>query len=214
MFTYPVLCPVCLDGPGHLVFHLLDVHCFTVTQKITLFEKVPLEGRIMPFIWIIMTTLFEDETLSLAGYFAEVDQGILRTLEEKIHEIASSQFLLLVMIWNTLEPFGLQWPENVGAIVVGIGKALRLPYDPRATPILRPLSLKLRHIRNNLSARGYGSFAERELVAGETIITDQLLLTSLAVRSIFGRINSRFISCAQAVEDVQPALGWLPPYDG
>jgi hypothetical protein len=164
--------------------------------------------------WIILGTLSEDEMCSLAGYFPEVDEYILRTLEEEIHNIINSQFLLLVMIWNTLEEARPSLPVNIGAIVGGIRKALRLPHDPKATFILGPLSLKLLRLESDLYTQGYRPFAGRELVRGEARITSQLLLANLAVRSIFGRLNSHRISCAQAVGGVQPALGWLPPYDG
>jgi hypothetical protein len=212
IFKYPVPCYECLDGPGHLVSHLLSGYQVRVTQRVTLFGKMLLEGRQMPVTCVIMSTLPEDETFSLAHYFLNADEYILRTLEEEIRKIIGCQFPLLLMVWNTLKQ--AEWsPVLLGAIVVGISKALRLPYDPRATHILGPLSLMLLRVRNNVAARGYGSFAERELVEGEAIITSQFLLTNLAARSIFGQLNSRRIFCAQAVGNVQPALGWLPPHD-
>ena len=211
IFRYPVLCYGCLDGPGHLISHLLLEHYFAVTQKVTLFGKLPLEGRYMQVTCIIMSTPDADETL--AGYFPEVDEYILRALEVEIHEIISSQFLLFVLIWNTLEQARSMAPLNLGAIVVGIRKALQLPDDPKATLILGPLSVRLLRIRNYLSTGGYRTFAERELVKREATMTSQLLLSNLAIRSIFGRLNSHRISCAQAVGDVPPALGWLPPHD-
>jgi hypothetical protein len=215
IFRYPVPCYKCLDGPSHLVSHLLDGKYSQVTQKITLFGKIQLEGRGMRVICIIMSTLSEDETFSLASYFPGVDRYILRTLEEDIHETISSQLLLLVMIWNGLEG-GFEWGllEDLAAIVGGIRRALRLTHDPKATFILAPLSLELLRLESNLSRQASWLFAERELVRGEARITSQLLLTNLAARLIFGRLNSHRISCAQATGDVQPALGWLPPYDG
>jgi hypothetical protein len=213
IFKYPVSCSKCLDGPGHLLSHLLGRNLREVTQKITLFGKIQLEGRYMLVTCIIMSTLDEDETFSLAGFSPEVDEYIVRTLEEEIHEVMSSQFLLLVMIWNTLAD-GKWWSlGDLGGIVVGLRKALRLPYDPKATLVLGPLSLNLLHRGNDFLVKEYGTFAERELIKREITITSHLLLTNLAVRSIFGRLNSQQISCAQAVGDVPPALGWLPPYD-
>jgi hypothetical protein len=205
IFKYPVPCLECLDAPGHLVSHLLSGPYFEVTQRITILGKIQLKGQTLQVPCIIMSTLSENRAFSLAHYFPEANEYIIRTLEEEIHEITSSQFLLLVMIWNTLEQFRYHLPREVGAIVVGICKALRLPYDPKATLILGPLSLKLQRIGNGLSAAGYG--------LAEVTITSHLLLTNLAIRSIFGRLNSHRISCAQAVGEVQPALGWLPLYD-
>jgi hypothetical protein len=212
IFKYPAPCFECLDGPGHLVSHLLSGPYFEVTQRITLLGKIQLKGQTLQVPCIIMSTLCEDKAFSLARYFPEANEYIIRTLEEEIHEIISSQFLLLVMIWNTLEQFRYSFPREIGAMVVGIRKALRLPYDPKATLILGPLSLKLQRIGNDLRVEGY-RFAERGLVEGEVTITSQLLRTNLAIRSIFGRLNSHRISCAQAVGEVQPALGWLPPYN-
>jgi hypothetical protein len=215
IFRYPVPCYKCLDGPGHLLSHLLGREFFAVSQKITLFGKIQLEGRAMLVTCIIMSALSEDGTFSLASYFPGVDRYILRTLEEDIRETISSQFLLLIMIWNNLER-GFRWRllNNLAAIVVGIHRALRLSHDPKATFILGPLSLELLRLESDLSTQGFWPFSERELVRGEARIASQLLLTNLAVRSIFGRLNSHRISCAQATGDVPPALGWLPPYDG
>jgi hypothetical protein len=214
MFKYPVSCYKCLDGAGHLVSHLLNGHMFKVTQSITLFGKIPLKGRHMSVTCIILSSLSEDEMFSLAGYFPGVDRYILQTLEEDIHEIIRSQLLLLIMIRNTLEEIETSPLEGLAAIVVGIRHALRLPHDSKATFIFRPLSLGLLRFESDLSRQRGWSFAQRELVRGEARISSQLLLTNLAARSIFGRLNSRRISCAQATGDIPPALGWLPPYDG
>jgi hypothetical protein len=212
MFKYPVACVVCLDGPGHLVSHLLGIQCFEVAQKITLFGKMALDGRYMGVTSIIMTTLDEDETFSLARYFPQVDGYILRILEEEIHEITSYQFLLLVMIWNTLGSAILL--GEMAAIIVGIRKALQRPYDSRSTVILAPLSSKMLHLTEASCARGYGTFAEREVIKEEAIVTRNIMLTHLAVRSIFGQHNSKHIACARAAGDGQAAVGWLAPYDG
>jgi hypothetical protein len=214
MFKYQVPCDKCLDGPGHLVPHLLPRNNFKVTQTVTLFGKIRLEGRYMPVTCIIMSTLGEDETFSLAGYFLHVDKYILRTLEEEIHEIISSQFLLLVMVWNTLESHHVVLPEDAAAIIVGTRKALQRPYDSRSTIILAPLSLKILHLRDMISAQGFGTFTEREVVKEEATITIHLMLTSLATRLIFSGQNGRRIFCARAVGDVPAAVGWLAPYDG
>jgi hypothetical protein len=213
MFRYPVPCYECFDGPGHLISHLLSGHQLHVTQDVTLFGKIPLKGRYMRVLFIMLSTLSGDETFTLAGYFPKVDEYILQTLEEDIHEIARSQYLLFVMIWNTLANTAWWSPKEIGGIVVGVRKALRLPYDSKATFILGPLSMKLLRIGKDLARGAYGGLAERELVKREITITSQLLLANLASRSIFGRLNSHQISCAQAVGDAPPALGWLPPYD-
>jgi hypothetical protein len=210
IFKYPVPCLECLDAPCHLVSHLLSGPYFEVTQRITVLGKIQLKGQTLQVPCIIMSTLSENMAFSLAHYFPDANEYIIRTLEEEIHEITSSQFLLLVMIWNTSLDFGHRIWE-VGAMVVGIRKALRLPYDPKATLILGPLSLKLQRVRD-LVAKEFPSI-ERDIVRREVTITTQLLLTNLALRLIFGRLNSHQISCAQAVGEVQPALGWLPPYD-
>jgi hypothetical protein len=214
MFRYPVPCPECFDGPGHLVSHLLNGHSFFVTQKVALFGKMQLEWRYMPATCIIMSTLDEDETFSLAGYLPDADGYILRTLEEEIHEIISSQFLILAMLWNTLGNVYVAFPGRLAAIIVGIRKALQLPYDSRSTIILAPLSLKMLRLRDELLAVGHGAFAEREVIKEEATVTINLMLTSLATRSIFGGQNGRRIFCARATGGGPAAVGWLAPCDG
>jgi hypothetical protein len=214
MFKYPVPCYKCLDGPGHLVSHLLRDYGFYVTQKVTLFNKIPLEGRYLQVTYIIMSTLDEDETFSLAGYFPNVEEYILRILEEDIKEVVCSQFPLLVMAWNNLTELLWMSPEEFAAIIVCIRKALQRPYDSRSTIILPALSPKLLHLRDDLLAKGYGAFAEREIIKKEATVTINLMFTNLATRSIFGGQNGRRIFCARAVGDGPAASGWLAPYDG
>jgi hypothetical protein len=214
MFEYPVPCYGCLDGPGHLVSHLMGRKYTEVTQKITLLGKVPLEGRYMQFDCIILSTLDEDETFSLSHYFPKLDEYILRTLEENIHEITRSQFLLLVAIWNIFKGPMRKEPAYAAAIIVGIRKALQRPHDPRSTVILAPLSVNILNFTGIVCASGVGTFAEREVIKKEATVTSNLMLSSLAARSIFGRQNGQRIFCARAVGDSQAAVGWLTPYTG
>jgi hypothetical protein len=215
IFTYPVPCYGCLDGPGHLASHLLSLAGYVeVDREVTLFGKIPLKGRGMPVILAIIGTLPDGEALSLASYFPEAEEHILRILEGDIGKILSSQFDLLVMLWNTVEQKMLEFPEVIGAILVGIRKALQLPYNSRSTSILAPLSLKIARLREVSSAEVRRTIAEREAINDEANATIQLLLTALAVRSIFGQCNRRRIACARAVWDSQPAVDWLKPYEG
>jgi hypothetical protein len=212
IFKYPVPCGGCLDGPGHLVSHLLSLaDDVDIYRKVMLFGKI--KERSMPVILAIII-LTDYEALSLAKYFPETEERILWILEEGIREILDSQFHLLVMLWNTLEQLTLSYPEDTGSILVGIRKALQLPYDPRCTAILAPLSLKIARLRDVSSAMGDGAFAEREVIKEEANATRRLVLSTLAARSIFGRYNSHRIACARAVWDGQPAVGWLKPYEG
>jgi hypothetical protein len=82
VFTYQVPCYECLDGLGHLISHLLSGHIFRVTHDILLFGEISLKGRYMQVTSIIMGTLDEDETFSLAGCLHGVDEYILRILED------------------------------------------------------------------------------------------------------------------------------------
>jgi hypothetical protein len=215
IFTYPVPCYGCLDGPGHLASHLLHFAGYVeVNQELTVFGKIPLKGRSMLMILAVIGTLSDAETLSLANYFPHARERILRTLEEDIREVLGSQFHLLVLLWNTLEQQRPDYPEDIRAILTGIRKALRLPYESRSTSILAPLSLKIARLIDASSARGRGTFAERDVVKEEANTTRRLMLTTLAVRSIFGRYNGCLIACARAVGDDQPAVGWLKPYEG
>jgi hypothetical protein len=212
MFKHPVLCRGCLDGPGHLAAHMLLTQHVGISQKVTLLGKIPLEGRYMSVKLVILISLFDGHASSSLSYLPGVEESIRWTLEEDIREIVASQFHLLVMIWNTLGVESFRWPKDVAAIVTGIHKALRLSYDSRSTLILAPLSLLILRLRDYFSAHGQGAFAERELVIEEATKVGDLLLTNLAVRSIFGRHNGRRIACARAVGDIQPALDWLAPY--
>jgi hypothetical protein len=215
IFKYPVPCYECLDGPGHLASHLLSLAEYVeVDREVTLFGKIPLKGRQMPVIPAIIGTLSDGEALALASYFPEAEEHILRILEGDIGRILSSQFDLLVMLWNTLEQQTLEFPEDIGAILIGIQTALQLPYDSRSTAILAPLSLKTAHLRDVSSAGVRRTIAERDVIKDEANATARLVLTTLAVRSIFGRCNRRRIACARAVGDDQPAVGWLKPYEG
>jgi hypothetical protein len=215
IFKYPVPCYGCLDGPGHLVSHLLNLADYVlVDQEVTLFGKIPLKGRLMPVILAIIGTLSDGEALSLANYFLDAEERILWTLEGDIKEILGSQLHLLALLWNTLERETLEYPDDIGAILIGIRRALQLPYNSISTAVLAPLSLKIAGLRDIISASGNGTFAEREVIKQEANATIRLMLTTLAIRSIFGQCNGQRIACARAVGDDQPAAGWLKPYEG
>jgi hypothetical protein len=215
MFKYPVPCYGCLDGPGHLVSHLLSLaRSVKVDQDVMLFGKIPLKGRSMLIILAIIGALSDGEALSLANYLPHAEERILRTLEGDIRETLSSQFHLLVMLWNTLEQLGPLYSQNIGAILIGIRKALQLPYDSRSTAILAPLSFKIARLRDISSPMVHTTIAEREVIKEEANATIRLVLTALAARSIFGRYNGHRIACTRAVGDDQPAVGWLKPYEG
>jgi hypothetical protein len=214
IFQHPVPCYRCLDGPGHFSSHLLNAAGgnFEVAQQHTLFGAISLKGRYMPIILIIIITLSGGETPLLAGYFPQVEEHILQTLEEELEVAVNSQFYLLIMVWNSME-----MPEGTGgfgAILVGIQMALKLPCDHRSTTILAPLSREIHRRSDNMLAPGFGSFTDRQLINEQATITSQLLLTTLAARLIFGRHNSHRIACARAMGDVQPAVGWLPTHEG
>jgi hypothetical protein len=159
----------------------------------------------------IIATLSDNEAL-LANSFPEAEEHILQILGGDIGKILSSQFDLLVMLWNTLEQLMLVYPEDIGAILIGIQKALQLPYDSRSTAILAPLSRKI--VRLVSFAVVHRTIAERDVIKDEANATVQLVLNTLVVRLIFGRCNRRRIACARAVRDGQSAVGWLEPYEG
>jgi hypothetical protein len=214
IFKYPVPCYGCLDGPGHLAGHLLCLaNDVSVDREGMLFSKISLKWRYMNLILAIILPS-DHETVSLANYFPEAEERVLRTLERDTREILSSQFHLMVLIWNTSEQLTLEDPVDIGAILIGVQKALQLPYDSRSTAILVPLSLKIARLIDVSSAGGRGTFAERDVVKEEANTTRRLVLTTLAVRLIFGQYNGRLIACARTVGDDQPAVSWLKPYEG
>jgi hypothetical protein len=182
-----------------------------VSQKLTIFGKIELEGTLMAVPLIILSTI-GCEAPSLASYYLENCQPhVLRMLEE---DVLCSQFHLLILVLNTIELLDPRLPAAVGAVLVGLQKALQLDSDERSTVILATLSLKILQLSHKMLAERHGSPAEREAVAEQAVITSQLLLTNLATRFIFGRHNCDRVSCARAVGDVRPAVGWLPLYEG
>jgi hypothetical protein len=215
IFRYPVPCHGCFDGPDHLVSHLLNQRDpVVVTQDLTLLGEIPLIGRHLAITLSVIGTLSSGEIPSLAIFLPEVDRYIVRGLEDHMNEILRSQFHPPTMVWNTIEMVWLKVPESVAAVLVGLQKALQLPPDGHSTVLLAPLSLVIRELSDHMLAARYRSLAEREFVAEQASITSRLLLTNLAVRSIFGRYNCNRVSCARAMGDVQPAAGWLPLYKG
>jgi len=214
IFRYPITCAACWDGRGHLVFHLFSVLSWRrYPKELTLFSTVPLEGRPMEVNCIIFCLLYSDEPLPLAEYFDQPDQQCVALLKEMINNTKSSRLHLLAWTLTVSRNFEDRsvYSEDLAALLIGAQMAMQRPLELASTFILAPLSQTILRLRDKMLGLQARTSVEREAVSDQATRTSQLLLGTLATQLIFGHSNSQSISCAQAVADICPALGWLPP---
>ena len=163
---------------------------------------------------IIFCLLYSDEPLPLAEYFYQPDQQCMALLKEMIDYIKSSRVHLLAWTLNVSRAFEDRsvYSEDLAALLIGAQMAMQRPLELASTPILAPLSQTILRLRDKMLSHWGRTLVEREAVSDQATQTSQLLLSTLATELIFGPCNGQLISCARAMVDICPALGWLPPY--
>ncbi|KIM20823.1 hypothetical protein M408DRAFT_122873 [Serendipita vermifera MAFF 305830] len=205
LFQYPVNCTGCLDGPGHLLFHILKV----VTPR----GFVPKNPALVP------TSPTRSHSLLLAD---SLNVNVFESVNTKPHlldlsprSLKLSQHQLLTMAWNMSSPLQRK-PANqlseLEQIILVIYDAIQCRHEPESVLLLAPLASRLLELRELSLAQGKGSFARRESASTSAIEISKILLTNLGSQFVFGLGNSRMVSCARATGDIRPALGWQPPY--
>jgi hypothetical protein len=142
LFRYPVTCDQCIDGDGHLLFHVLDAAPIRLfPMEFTLFANFPLEGRRMAVPLIIFCFWHADPPLTLERLFYRFPAPSRRLLEDLFNVVRSSEYHRLALILNVSKAFEarLVYAEDLAAILVGIQDAMQLPHMAESALILGPL---------------------------------------------------------------------------
>lgn len=165
---------------------------------------------------IIFCLLYSGEPVPLAEYFDQPDQQCVALLKEMIDTIKSSRLHLLAWTLNVSRNFEDRsvYSEDLAALLIGAQMAMQRPPELASMFILAQLSQTIRRLRDKMLYFRARTYVEQEAVSEQAVRTSQLLLTCLATQLTFGHRSGQLISCARAVVDICPALGWLPPYMG
>lgn len=214
IFHYPVACYGCIDGPGHLLFHILDVGRPTA--------YLPMEHTVITSAYgtrnaslLLLLTTWANTTpgfLRDIDIFERTDENSLNSLEGMMISLKASQYQVLSMIWNSLGHCSTGHLLEIELVIFAVRKALELRHEPESTSIFAPLASQILDLSEMSAAQGKLTYSKRELVQEEASKISRLLLTNLASHSIFGRGNGRSLSCAKATGVDQPALQWRRPY--
>jgi Family of unknown function (DUF6535) len=217
LFQYPINCGRCLDGPGHLLFHLLDAaEPRKLGWELIPFIDAPLNGRTMEVAPIVFCWWYADADLPLPLKGLLGDGPCLGELEKMFNSIKSSEHQLLTFIWNVSTSFEDEdkyvFTEDLAAVLAGVRRALQLPPQPESINVLGALSLSISNLLERVQAEEYRASDERRMVSEAADITVNLLRSHVVHRAILGGRNNYILSCARATNSVQPAAGWLAPY--
>jgi Family of unknown function (DUF6535) len=215
LFRYPIRCASCLDGPGHLLFHLLEgADSRRLGQELIPFIEAPSDGRMMEVALILLCMWCADADLPLPLNYVFGAGPCLRQLERMVDAAKSSEYNLLMFIWNVLTSFEDKkvFTEDLAAILAGVHKMLQLPPQPESIRILGQLPLCISNLLGRVQGEEHRSLLERRRVSEVADITIKLLRNNMAIRPISGWRNNLMLSCARATNNVQPATRWLAPY--
>jgi hypothetical protein len=171
-------CNRCLDGPGHLLFHLLNaVQSSRLGRELIPFIQAPSDGRIMEVAPIVFCLWYADADLPLPLKRLLGDGPCLRELEGMFDSIKSSEYQLLAFIWNVSTSFEGKkvFTEDLAAILAGVRRALQLPPQPESINLLGPLSLSISNLLGRVQAEEDRSRDERGMVSEAADVTFDLL---------------------------------------
>ena len=189
VFRFPVACAGCLDGPGHLLFHILDVTFprSYLPSKIALVPSPAVTSSITRTsgLQMILYTGSAESSLRLDEFFERADKTSLQFLDEMLRSASHSQYQILAMAWNatsTLLQKATGHPAEVEVIIQAIRRALDLPYQPESTSIFSPLSSRMLEVRELCLNEGKGSYIQRDRVSREATEISRLLLNHLRSR--------------------------------
>lgn len=208
LFDCHIACPTCIDGPGHLLLHILDA-ALPCSYPKELRRHTSLSSQSSP-LFIILSAWYTGDQIYLDKLFDRANGNSLRLLNGSLDQIKTSQYHMLVLLWNTtycLRTKGIR-QADLTHVLLGIQKALRLENEPESIPILPLLASNILDLRDKV----VGRFAQREAISKKAVMTSQAILSNLTSRKVHGRCNGKNMSCARATRNVSPAIGWHPPY--
>jgi hypothetical protein len=144
-----------------------------------------------------------------------VDEKCLKLILAVFKRVTASQFAMLASLYGVcfrILKTGAISTEELAMVSICALKALDLPRDDRAIPIIRPVIGQILRIRTTMlekSSRG-DEEVEKASVVGTRCV--DRLNTHLASMLIFGGQNCRALSCARRPQSCSPAVGWLAEY--
>lgn len=215
IFDHPVECHDHYPTEGHILFHLLaNAGSFGFPTSYPAFKAVPLKGRWVDAIATFLILSDEPGEIPSLNLGRLVDKHCLELIRGIFKKIARSQFSMLASLYGIcsriLVTGGIS-TEELAIVSICAMKALALPRDDRAIPIIRPVISQILRIRAAMLDRSRGA-KEIENTSVEGMRCVDRLNTHLATTLIFGVQNCRVLTCARRPQSFGPAVGWLAEY--
>jgi hypothetical protein len=144
-----------------------------------------------------------------------VDERCFELLLATFKRVTTSQFAMLASLYGICSRIlktGAIHAEELAMISICALKALDLPRDERAIPIIRPVTSQILRIRGAMldrSSRGDKEVENASIVGMRCV---DRLHTHLATMLIFGGQNCGVLSCARRPQSSSAAVGWLAEY--
>lgn len=201
IFHYPVHCPECYDGPGHLLFHILTMTTsYVFVLDITFFGSLPMRILSTDVTLLMLCRSMANVPISLERMVDDADEECIKCLSAMFDEVESSQLYLFTLLCNSARRLSHAWvdSEELVIILAGVRKALSLPDEAESVGVMILLSRLINELQEMMTLGGYRPFEERQQVSVEANKTYWELQSRLATRVVLGGCNSRLVSCAQA----------------
>jgi hypothetical protein len=179
------------------------------------FKAVPLKGRWVDAVATLLILSDEPGDIPSLNLGQPVDERCLELILAIFKRVTTSQFAMLAALYGICSRIlktGAISTEELAMVSVCALKALDLPRDERAIPIIRPVTGQILRIRTAMLDRSSRGNAEVENASIVGIRCVDRLNTHLAAMLIFGKQNCRVLSCARRLQSSSPAVGWLAEY--
>jgi hypothetical protein len=209
-------CPDHYDADGHILFHVLaNIENVSFPTSYTAFKTVPLKSRRVDAVAILLILSDEPGGLPPLNLGQPVDEACLEMILEDLKRVTTSQFAMLASLYGICSRILNKWganTEDLAMVLICALKALDLPRDDRAIPIIRPAVNQILRIRTVMRDSTFRKAEEIERVSVVGMECVDRLNTHLAATFIFGGQNCRVLSCARRPQNFSPAIGWLAEY--
>jgi hypothetical protein len=180
------------------------------------FKAVPLKNRAVDAVAMLLILSGEPGEIPPLNLGRPVDERCLEIILGAFKTVTTSQYAMLASLSGICSRIlNSRWVSAAQLAVVSICalKALHLPRDDRAIPIIRPVMSQIRSIQTAMLDQRFGENAEEvESVSVVGMECVDRLNTHLAATFIFGGQNRRVLSCARRAGTFSPAVGWLVEY--
>lgn len=201
IFRHPVHCPSCHDGPGHLLFHLLNVSTYYVAVLDLVLFKGTLEMNIhlTDVTLVMLSHWLTPNPITLMSMFEDAHEEHVEQVTAMLRDIETSQVQYLTFLWNLCRRYRASWAdsEEIAVVLACIERALELSDEDASVVILEPLASCLTDLRDRMLLHGTRRLEQARRVSVEVGRLCLELRSRVARRIVYGRMSRRLVSCVR-----------------